>query len=475
MGDEETWRIRDPVHGLIVFGDGKDEYQNHTDRIALRLLNTPEFQRLRRIRQLGFSDLVYPGATHSRFSHSVGVYHIARQLIDVIRRTGKKHDESFRFNKKKARVALLAALLHDIGHGPLSHVFEQAGKRMFRERVVERPPVHWEAGHETWSARIVQEDTQVRKVLKAVDKNLPEEIGNLLKAEHPKDIYAAVVSSQFDADRLDYLQRDRLMTGVQCGHFDYEWLFNCLEVGTAFMQNEQNDDEPIEVPCLCLNSKGVQVAEEYLEARFRLYKAVYMHKTTRAAEMMLCRLLTIAVRDLQNDKLVDQEPILKYFMSESPDLDLYLGLDDVSVWATLAALAASGCTKYDQISKLAQSICDRLLYKCFDYSSGKGPDDFGKNQLVLRFEASVKDNEALIFEDAEITMYSWYDFDSRSGFNKVLVKDDDGQLEDIASKSRTVIEALRKAEHIWRVYASDREQVGQIRQLWEECRAKGRL
>ena len=122
MNDKETQRIRDPVHGLIVFGGGNDAHQNETDRIAWRLLNTREFQRLRRIRQLGFSDLVYPGATHSRLAHAIGVYHTARRLIEVIRR---RQDETHE-DKERERVVLLAALLHDIGHGPFSHVFEHA-------------------------------------------------------------------------------------------------------------------------------------------------------------------------------------------------------------------------------------------------------------------------------------------------------------------------------------------------------------
>ena len=155
MNDRETWRIRDPVHGLIVFGDGNDKAQNETDRIAWRLLNTSEFQRLRRIRQLGFSDLVYPGATHSRFAHAVGVYHTARQLIEVIRRR-------LEFDEERARVALLAALLHDIGHGPFSHVFEHVARAMNLKK-----------RHEDWSAEIVQGDTEINHVLREVDEALP--------------------------------------------------------------------------------------------------------------------------------------------------------------------------------------------------------------------------------------------------------------------------------------------------------------
>ena len=173
--NREVQRVRDPVHGLIVFGGGSDPYQNETDLIAWRLLNTREFQRLRRIRQLGFSDLVFPGATHSRFAHSIGVYHVARQLVDVVKRRqlekGESHDE------KRTRVVLLAALLHDIGHGPFSHVFEEVTTDL-------KLPGH----HEDWGANILQGDTEINDVLRTVDEELPKQIAELLKDEVPKTL-----------------------------------------------------------------------------------------------------------------------------------------------------------------------------------------------------------------------------------------------------------------------------------------------
>ena len=163
-------------------------------------------------------------------------------------------------------------MLNDIGHGPFSHVFEHASKAAGLSK-----------RHEDWGAEIVQGDTEVNHVLREVDETLPEYVGALLKEENPEDIYATIVSSQFDADRLDYVQRDRLMTGVQFAHLDRDWLLDCLEVGSITI----GEKEPVAAPCLYLNFKGVRVAEEYLEARFRLYTMVYMHKTTRAAEKML--------------------------------------------------------------------------------------------------------------------------------------------------------------------------------------------
>ena len=312
-GSHPTERIRDPVHGLVLFGESGDTDRDETDRIAWSLLNTREFQRLRRIRQLGFSDLGFPGASHSRFAHSIGVYHTARQLADVIarRKVGGRDCD-------RERVALLAALLHDVGHGPFSHAFEAAAEAAGVPR-----------RHEDWSAEIIQGSTEVNHILRDVDEELPGQIGALLKEEEPKDIYSTIVSSQFDADRLDYIQRDRMATGVQFGHVDRDWLFDCLEVGTITI----GESTPREASCLCLGPKGLSVAEVYLEARFRLYRMVYMHKTTRAAEKMLESLLRIASLELRDTNLARGQPALRYFTSNTPTLGLYLDLDDTAIWS----------------------------------------------------------------------------------------------------------------------------------------------
>ena len=125
------------------------------------------------------------------------------------------------------------------------------------------------------------------------------------------------------------------MAGVEFGHFDSDWLFDCLEVGSITVG--EREQAPYEAPCLFLGPKGVQVAEEYLEARYRLYRMVYMHKTTRAAEKMLEALLKTATSDLKDDELAKREPVLRYFVS--PSLASYLALDDASVWAALSIYA----------------------------------------------------------------------------------------------------------------------------------------
>ena len=430
---KRTNRIRDPVHGLIVFGGSGDPHRDETDRIAWDLLNTGEFQRLRRIRQLGFFDLVFPGATHSRFAHSVGVYHLARRLARTIARwEGAAHDP------ERERVALLAALLHDVGHGPFSHTFEAAtgGLRHHRR-------------HEEWSAEIARGDTAVNRVLRGVDEALPERIGRLLTDEDPKDIYGAIVSSQFDADRLDYIQRDRLMTGVEFGHIDLDWLFDCLEVGRIAV----GDGAAAEAPCLYLGPKGVQVAEEYLEARFRLYQMVYMHKTARAADKMMEALFGAVVAEADGRKPAARDPLLHYLTSDRPSLGAYLALDDAAVWAAMSAWIDAGAG--GRVPELARRLRDRELYKCVDIGilDRPGGDLFDRFRRGLDDAAPAWLGEVL-FEDTAFAPYTWYDFDDASALNKVLVKTPGGGGEpvDIASVS-DVVKALRPESRIQRAYA----------------------
>ncbi len=441
-----TQRIRDPVYGLVAFGGSGDRCRDETERIAWDLLNTPEFQRLRRIRQLGFSDLVFPGATHSRFAHSIGVYHMARRLADVVaRREGKREHE-------RERVALLAALLHDIGHGPFSHAFEAVAKAL------ERPK-----RHEAWSAEIVLGDTQVNRVLREAGEELPEQISAVLDDTEPKDIYNAIVSSQFDADRLDYIQRDRLMTGVEFGHIDLDWLLDCLEVGTVTVGRE----DLVKTPCLFLGPKGIQVAEEYLEARFRLYRMVYMHKTTRAAEKMLEAALREAAERIRDDCPAIRDPVLRYLSLEEPALGAYLNLDDAAVWAALAA-----CTewKHERVAGLAERLRQRSLYKCVDVGSRSS----GGGNLWQRFRLRLNElapawiGEAL-FDNAEVSSYKWYPFDDSSALGKVLAKtqSDTPEPEDIADIS-SIVGALRHSQRIQRVYAPDASRTEELRAVLKE-------
>src|SRR5438045_6636795 len=173
--------IRDPVHDVIAF-----RMERPVDALLFRLLNAAEFQRLRRIRQLGMASLAYPGADHSRYSHSLGVMETARKILDQLRR-------GLYIAAESETICLAAALLHDLGHGPFSHVFERVSG------------IH----HERLTQRVITDpDSDVHRILFQHDKLLPERIVDFLRCRPKRTFYCDILSSQLDADRLDYLLRD---------------------------------------------------------------------------------------------------------------------------------------------------------------------------------------------------------------------------------------------------------------------------
>ncbi|HMZ52153.1 MAG TPA: HD domain-containing protein, partial [Candidatus Sumerlaeota bacterium] len=195
--------LRDPVHDLIAFDLSRDE-----DRLLLALIDTVEIQRLRRVKQLGMAHMAYQGAEHSRFSHSIGVLHLARRMLAQVERQVPAPQEW--------RVATMAAaLLHDVGHGPFSHVME----KFFRE------------DHERWSERVIlSEHTEVNRVLRAFDPQLPKLVTRVIAGDSEPRWLSSLISSQMDADRFDYLLRDSHMTGVKYGVFDLERLILLLRL-----------------------------------------------------------------------------------------------------------------------------------------------------------------------------------------------------------------------------------------------------
>jgi hypothetical protein len=207
----KTWPklIRDPVHDIISFEN------NPWDRLLLDLINTREFQRLRRIKQLGMTEMVFPGANHSRFAHSIGVMHNARRFLTQIEQlTGKTSDDEIR------TAVLTAALLHDLGHGPFSHTFEKITSESHENRTIEI---------------IVDDSTQVNAVLKKHDKKLPKILRQFFEEDpdaNSKDglpeHFVQIVSSQLDADRFDYLLRDAHASGADYGRFDSRWIIQHL-------------------------------------------------------------------------------------------------------------------------------------------------------------------------------------------------------------------------------------------------------
>jgi HD superfamily phosphohydrolase len=318
--------FRDPVHGLVEFKGG--------DRPIADLLDTHAMQRLRRIKQMGFAWLVYPGAEHSRFGHALGAFHIAQR---VTRRLELPH--------AVARDVKVAALLHDIGHGPFSHAWEH---------------VFEGHDHESWGARIVAEDPELRAALARLAPELPDTLGAFWSKRYAPSFARKLVSSQLDVDRLDYLLRDGHYSGAGYATYDLDWIIHAIQVARV---RPEHEDLVVDY------RRGMYAVEQYLFARSYMYAQVYHHKTVRAAEHMFIHALE---RFAQLARAGAEPPGLAIAgamaRGAAVSVDQYLQMHDVSVQTALDLWAGvSGKPADDPVLRdLAARLIARRLFKTFD-------------------------------------------------------------------------------------------------------------
>ena len=304
----EPYEVRDPIHGFI-----------RLNQIEWDVINHPDFQRLRRIRQLAWTDMVYPGAMHTRFEHSLGVMHVAAQLFDALKRRSREilrseYDYSDEGLARQRLIIRLAALLHDLGHSPFSHAAE--------EIFPINPDDRKQYSHEDYSAAIL------RHGLESIIENHPHAKNIGIRAEDVLAIFATpapsarelvwkdLVSGQMDADRMDYLLRDAYHSGVQYGHYDLGRVVHTLrlcadhETGGHYIGVEED---------------GIHAVEGLLIARFMMFTQLYFHKTRTIYDYHLTETL---------------KELLKSTNSEFPPpshIAEYLKWDD---WRVLGAIAA---------------------------------------------------------------------------------------------------------------------------------------
>jgi uncharacterized protein len=321
--------IRDPVHDVIAF-----RLDRPVDALLFSLLNAAEFQRLRRIRQLGMANLVYPGADHSRYSHSLGVMETARKILDQLRRW-------FTIDAEGETICLVGSLLHDLGHGPLSHVFERVSE-IHHERVTQRV--------------VMDPDSEIHRILFQYDKLMPERVLDFLQCKPKRTFFNDILSSQLDADRLDYLLRDNHMTGSRYGDFDLGWLLHALTIDP-----ESNR--------LAVSIKGVSAVEVYLQSRQHMYRHVYFHKVVRSAEGMVKLALQRARLLLAQDRLEWPErdsAVNKALLGQRLAIGEFQDLDDISVWHCFKIWIHSNDAV---LAGLCRGLLFRGLYKTVDVTN----------------------------------------------------------------------------------------------------------
>lgn len=428
--------MRDPVHNLIEF-DG-----SQFEQTMWRVIQTSPFQRLRRIKQLGFSDFVFPGATHTRFAHSIGVFHTARALMRTIKRQIDS-DQSRRFGEYQASVALAAALVHDVGHGMFSHAFERVGATL------DLPM----ANHERVSELLISDGPIADELTRELGSGFAHDVATLIGRKEPGNLYDAVVSSQFDADRLDYIQRDRMMAGVQSSAIDLVWLMANLELATVPTGADGEVTGAIET--LILGPKAVQAAEGYVLSLFHLYPNLYLHKTTRGAEALFRELmlrLFYLVREGHADKtgLTSEHPIMR-FAREPELLDNALRMDDLVFSGALPMMAEA---RDRVLARLAGDLMRRELPTCVDIRrlvekemmpvEGE-PRATRQARISLACTNIKKEVEAagrgrIVVDKYSRAPYKRYQ-DSDTPLNRILVRGSDGQPRDMADFSPVVAAA----------------------------------
>lgn len=266
----------------------------------------------------------------------------------------RQHLKESEWQDTKAHNALAAALVHDLGHGPYSHAFEEVGRRLKLAM----------ADHEKVTDQLIREG-EISNALNKLGSGFASDVADVIKKAGSANIYGAVVSSQFDADRLDYMQRDRLMTGTHHGVIDFDWLLSNLQV--ARVPYGADDEGVGEIETFVLGPKATHAAETYLLGLFQLYATVYLHKATRGAEKIFTELLARVVqltRDGARDKtgLSENHPIIQF--AKTPERsESILALDDSVVAGALSMMTEA---QDKLISNFSRRLRDRKLYKCFD-------------------------------------------------------------------------------------------------------------
>ncbi|HLR67275.1 HD domain-containing protein [Virgibacillus alimentarius] len=350
-----------------VFKDPVHRYVHVKDRIVWDLIAAPEFQRLRRIKQLGTTYLTFHGAEHSRFNHSLGVYEIVRRMIGKF--TNYPH-----WNREERILSLCAALLHDLGHGPFSHSFEKVFK----------------LDHEQFTRKIILEDTNIHRILKRVSPEFPKQVADVIAKTYADKLVVSLISSQIDADRMDYLQRDAYYTGVSYGHFDMERILRVMR--------------PIEDQVV-IKSTGMHAVEDYIMSRYQMYWQVYFHPVTRSAEVILSKILHRVKFLYETGYTFKLKPThFQSFFNQEITLRDYLRLDEAVVYYYFQSwLEEDDFILYD----LCERFINRRLFKYIEFNPNTQMKEWMELYRLFQ-DAGIHPDYYLVVDSSSDLPYDFY-------------------------------------------------------------------
>jgi len=374
--------FNDPVYGFISI----------PSELIFTIIDHPYFQRLRRIKQLGLTDFVYPGALHTRFHHALGAMHLMSITLDNLRNKGHE------ISDKEYEASLIAILLHDIGHGPFSHALEYT--------LLKGIP------HESLSILLI----------KSLNNQLNGQLDlalRIFKNNYERKFFHQLVSSQLDIDRLDYLQRDCFFTGVSEGTIGADRIIKMMNI---------KDDQ------IVVEEKGLYSIENFLSARRLMYWQVYLHKTTVSAEKMLINLINRAKDLQQSGANLEGSEAFTYFLEnnftyndfqESKDLlEIFATLDDFDIWGAVKLWQKSN----DLVLKnIADMFLTRNLFKIKLSNSPFDEEELCKIKKLTQKELGITEDElAYFFSSGSISNYAYV------AKERILILTKKGEVIDVA-------------------------------------------
>lgn len=388
---DETKVLKDPVHSYIHI-----HYE-----VIWNCLDSKEFQRLRRIRQLGGDFQVYPTAEHSRFSHSLGVYEIVRRMVTEVKSL------CVELTEYEKVCVMLAGLLHDVGHGPFSHAFEHITNH----------------SHEEYTAKMILGNTELNAILRAVSEKLPLDIVSIIQHTHENDILNQIVSGQLDADRMDYLLRDSYFTATSYGQFDLERILRTMRV------RKTNEGRKV----IVVKYTGIHSVEDYIMARYQMYWQVYYHPVARSYEAVFIQLFN-RLKDIfkvDKDYFEDMKVLIPFLEKSEVSVDEYFKLDENSLLYCCALIQ----DKEDKIAAdLAKRLQNRRLFEYVDYNE----ENLAQIKNMLK-ENNFDERYYLKIENIEASVYSPY-----KG-RKILIEKLNGDIVAL-EKASTIVESITKGQ-----------------------------